>query len=142
MLLDEQTLTLETPVNNINPYTALKDINVVEPFSDEDRETMDMIREVLRKRNAIDRFGVTLLHDHFDVNDDEILLETCDPITRTLTIKPYRNEELKEADIDEDGYVQTNWRFDKNDPKSLLCLSYCTPVQGGHGPKHDRLFNI
>jgi len=131
MLLEENTLTLETPVNNVNPYTALKDIDAVDPFTDDDRETLDLIREVLRKRNAIDRFGVTLLHDHFEVNDDEVLVETCDPVTRTLTIKPYRNEQLKEADIDEDSYVQTNWRFDQNDPKNLLCLILCA------GPSHN-----
>ena len=137
MLLEENTLTLETPVNTVNPYTALKDIDIVDPFTDDDRETLALIREVLRKRNAIDRFGLTLLHDHFDVQDDEVLVETCDPVTRTLTIIPYRNEELKEADIDEDGYVQTNWRFDQQDPKSLLCLVYCSIVAGGHGKAHN-----
>lgn len=138
MLLDEQTLTLETPVNNTNPYTALKDIDVVEPFNDEDRETMEMIREVLRKRNAIDRFGITLLHDHFDINDDEVLVETCDPVTRTLTIKPYRNEELKEADVDEEGYMQTNWRFDENDPKNIFCLNLCQVTgNGSHIKPHN-----
>ncbi|OJJ22893.1 hypothetical protein BKI52_00650 [marine bacterium AO1-C] len=137
MLLEENTLTLEAPVNNVNPYAALKDIDVIDPFTDEDRETLELVREVLRKRNAIDRFGITLLHDHFEVNDDEILLETCDHETRTLTIRPYRNEELKEADIDEDGYVQTNWRFDQNDPKNLLCMTFCSRTNGFHIPKHD-----
>ncbi|HAS39053.1 MAG TPA: hypothetical protein DCS93_01175 [Microscillaceae bacterium] len=133
MLLEENTLTLETPVNTVNPYTALKDIDVIDPFNDDDRETLALIREVLRKRNAIDRFGLTLLHDHFDVNDDEVLVETCDPATRTLTIKPYRNEELKEADIEEDGYVQTNWRFDENDPQNLFCVQVCLAHTGGPG---------
>ena len=130
MLLEENTLTLETPVNNVNPYTALKDINEVDPFTDNDRETLALVREVLRERNAIDRFGVTLLHDHFDVNDDEVLVETCDPETRTLTIKPYRNEQLKEADINEDGYVQTNWRFDQENPKNLVCVVFCVSHNG------------
>ena len=136
MLLEENTLTLESPVNTTNPYAALKDIDLIEPFDDNDRETLALIREVLRKRNAIDRFGITLLHDHFEVNDDEILIETCDHETRTLTIKPYRNEELKEADENDEGYVQTNWRFDRNDPKSLYCLIACSTEGGGHGPKH------
>lgn len=139
MLLEENALTLETSINTTNPYAALQDIDVVDPFDEDDRETLALIREVLRKRNAIDRFGITLLHDHFDVNDDEILIETCDHETRTLTIKPYRNEELKEADIDEDGYVQTNWRFDRNDPKNLMCMIFCSRTQGTHLPTHEPL---
>lgn len=147
MLLGQNTLTLDTNEINvevkaptrtntptINAYKALKDINEVEPLTDEDHETLQMIREVLRQRNAIDKFGVSLLHDHFEVNEDEMLVETTDPITRVQTIKPYRNTELKEAKILEEGYVQTNWRFDKHDPKNLICLLACGT--GGHAPRH------
>ncbi|EAY24125.1 hypothetical protein [Microscilla marina] len=147
MLLGQNTLTLDTPETTVennasitraankttNAYHALKDINEVDPLTDEDHETLQMVREVLRKRNAIDKFGVSLLHDHFEVNEDEILLETHDPISRTLTVKPYRNESLKEADIDDDGFMQTNWRFDQDDPKNLLCMVYCTI---NHAPEH------
>lgn len=148
MLLGQNTLTLDTnertveakaPTratnNTINAYKALKDINEVDPLTDEDHETLQMVREVLRKRNAIDKFGVTLLHDHFEIHDDEVLLETTDPITRIQTIKPYRNEELKEAHIDGDNFMQTNWRFDQADPKNLICLTYCNTL-GGHSERH------
>jgi hypothetical protein len=150
MLLGQNTLTLDTNERTVeakaptrainktsNAYHALKDINEVDPLTDEDHETLQMVREVLRKRNAIDKFGVTLLHDHFEVNEDEVLLETTDPITRVQTIKPYRNEELKEADITKDGFMQTNWRFDANDPMNLMCLIYCSSAEGFHFPKHN-----
>lgn len=143
MLLENNTLTLDFPKketakapSSINAYHALQDINEVEPLTDEDQETLQMVREVLRKRNAIDKFGVSLLHDHFDINEDEMLVETTDPVTRTQTIKPYRNKELKEANILEDGYIQTNWRFDKNDPKNLICLLACSGGNGSHAPAH------
>lgn len=151
MLLGQNTLTLDTNERTVeakaptrainktsNAYHALKDINEIDPLTDEDHATLQMVREVLRKRNAIDKFGISLLHDHFDVNDDEILLETNDPVTRTLIIKPYRNEELKEADIDieENGFVQTNWRFDGNDPMNLICILGCVGNPAGHRTGH------
>ncbi len=150
MLLGQNTLTLDTNERTVeakaptrttnktsNAYEALKDINEVEPLTDEDHATLQMVREVLRKRNAIDKFGVTLLHDHFEIGDDEILVETTDIETRVQTIKPYRNEELKEANLGEEAYVQTNWRFDSNDPKNLVCLGVCFPLGGGHGKPHE-----
>lgn len=149
MLLGQNTLTLDTNERTVeakspasatnktnNAYEALKDINEVEPLTDEDHATLQMVREVLRKRNAIDKFGVTLLHDHFEIGDDEILVETTDIETRVQTIKPYRNEELKEANLGEEAYIQTNWRFDANDPKNLMCLGVCFPSGGDHGRSH------
>ncbi|WP_299459281.1 hypothetical protein [uncultured Microscilla sp.] len=151
MLLGQNTLTLDAPETTVennasitratnkttNAYHALKDINEVDPLTDEDHETLQMVREVLRKRNAIDKFGVSLLHDHFDINEDEMLVETTDPVTRIQTIKPYRNQELKEAKVLDDGYIQTNWRFDSNDPKNLICVLACST--GSHPSKHRPL---
>ncbi|MFE1559229.1 hypothetical protein ACFW6V_30110 [Streptomyces sp. NPDC058734] len=40
--------------------------------------------EVLDKHGNLDRFGLCLLHDHFPLAPDEIMVETNDPATRTL----------------------------------------------------------
>lgn len=39
---------------------------------------------VLEKHGNLDRFGLCLLHGHFPLATDEVLVETNDPATRTL----------------------------------------------------------
>lgn len=51
------------------------------------------LRDVLKKHNALDRFGITLLHKHFDVADDEIMLETTDVGNRTLHMQPIKTKD-------------------------------------------------
>ena len=111
----------QVPVQN-NPYTSLKDINDVDTkLSTFDRETMRQLHQVLRERNQVDRFGMTLLHDHFEVNDGETMIETHNPVTREITIKPYRNVELKESE----GLMDTSWRFDNTgEPIALFACTF------------------
>lgn len=52
------------------------------------------IAAVLQRHGKLDRFDLALRHGHFDVADDELLIETNDPATRTLSVKPYRLDEL------------------------------------------------
>ena len=84
---------------------SLPHINNVEPFSKNDEACFEEIREVLARHGKIGRFGITLLHSHFSVLDDEVLLEKCDPTNRTLTIKPAKAEDMKNP-------MGTNWRLD------------------------------
>ena len=49
----------------------LTDIDEVERLSESDQACFDDIREALRKHGKLQRFGVTLLHSHFPVQDDE-----------------------------------------------------------------------
>ena len=86
------------------------DINVIREIGQSDEDCLAEIREVLAKHNCLDRFGVTLLHTHFDMDDDEILMETCDPATRTLTITP-----IKKADMDPDDVIITNWSLNNGE---------------------------
>ena len=117
----------QVPVQN-NPYTSLKDINDVDTkLSTFDRETMRQLHQVLRERNQVDRFGMTLLHDHFEVNDGETMIETHNPVTREITIKPYRNENLKEGQ----ELQETNWRFDK-ETGGVQAFLFCIPTGTGH----------
>jgi hypothetical protein len=78
------------------------------------------VREVLARHGRLDRFGLTLLHSHFDLANDEILVETVDKAGRTLTTRPLS------AAATEPGatLVESSWRLDAPDghPRPL---TYC-----------------
>jgi len=96
----------------------LLDIKEVEPYNDKDKPVFDEIIEVLKKHNALDRFGLTLLHQHFDVPDDEVLIETTDVETRVQTIQP-----MKIKDVDASVTIETAWRLDSGQPvMGCLCI--------------------
>lgn len=107
-------------MHTLQQTTALRDIDDVRPRSVGDEECINEIREVLRKHGALQRFGVTLLHQHFPVAGDEILVETCDVENRTLTIQP-----AKQAEIGSGRVMETNWRLDTNTVTSG-CTQICT----------------
>ena len=57
----------------------LPDLHEVKPMGPDDANCLEQLREVLIRNGAVDRFGITLLHDHFEVQPDELLVETCEP---------------------------------------------------------------
>src|SRR5262249_39367548 len=63
-------------------------IENAEPLGCQDVALLTELREVLARHGALGRFGLTLLHEHFPVEDNEVLLETNDPLTRTLEMRP------------------------------------------------------
>ena len=74
----------------MNPiqYSDLRDIDDVHGFNESDAACLKEIEAVLMRHDRSDRFGIALLHKHFDLNDDEVLLEMCDTEARTLTLRP------------------------------------------------------
>lgn len=118
-------MSLETTVQN--PYATLQDITDIEPYNEErDGIVMKEVFKVLQKHNALERFGVNLLHNHFEVNTGEKMVETHDPVTRKLTIKPYRNSELREPE----NLQPTNWTFGEDG--KLIASQWCIPTETGH----------
>jgi hypothetical protein len=112
-------------------HEGLLDIDEVRPFSDEDKQCFAELREVLERHGALQRFGVTLLHNHFPVYEGEVLVEECDEEGRTLTLKP-----MKRGEVDEGTLMQTNWRLD-TEASVQGCVAYCLMDAGRHvGPKH------
>lgn len=80
-------------------------ISEVEPHSDRDNALFAELAEVL-KRDALDRFGISLLHRHFDINPGEVLLETTDIPSRVQTIRPVPHDEMTA-----DPRIETAWRL-------------------------------
>src|SRR4029077_2102417 len=109
-----------------------KDIEDVEPLNDSDLECLAEVRDVLKKYGKRERFGVALLHKHFDMFADEQLVEYTDAETRVLTIKPVKRDEAGQT-------IETIWELgDGEDNKVYLgCRVTCwTNVHGGHSRSH------
>jgi hypothetical protein len=109
----------------------LPNIDDVEPVSEKDKLCIQEVREVLRKHNATRRFGLCLLHEHFSLAEQEVLVESCDDENRVLTVRPVPLETVK------DKVMETSWRLDIERPTGR-CISYCEREDGPNGPSHVR----
>lgn len=108
-------------------WNTLKDIDEVRKIDDTDAPCLEEIRAVLEKHNCLDRFGISLLHSHFQVADDEILLETTDPAKREHWVRPVKRSELERGGV---VAQPTILRFDEAG-WSQHCG--CAPHSKGHG---------
>lgn len=81
-------------------------IDEVEALNPADEKCLEEIATILKKHNKLDRFGVTLLHKHFSVEGDEVLVEMTDEGKRIQTITAQKKEDLQNACL-----KQTAWRF-------------------------------
>ncbi|MDX6626734.1 MAG: hypothetical protein QOE56_1723 [Solirubrobacterales bacterium] len=104
---------------------APRRIEAVAPLGDADREVLADVREVLAKHGALDRFALTLLHSHFDLRDDEVLVEVVDASTRTLTIRPRPEGDQRVLG----DPIETSWRLDSPSGEPV-CVLYCYRPKG------------
>ena len=114
-------------------WADLKDIDEVEPIGVRDYECLAEIREVLKKHGKRDRLGVALLHKHFDMVGDEVLVEYSDKEERVLTIKPVKAGAAGNT-------VGTIYRLLDGGFESMMgCQQYCgKDVQGNHNSFHKQ----
>lgn len=108
----------------------LPDISEVSDISEEDKKCMKEVKEVLEKHGKSSKFGLTLLHKHFPIGDDEILVEVCDEENRTLKTKPQ-----KESEVDTENVIETNWRLDKEEA-IVKCNEVCVMRGTDHRSRH------
>jgi hypothetical protein len=111
----------------------LPDIGAVEPLNEKNAPVMAELYEVLKRHGALGRFGVTLLHQHFDIAEDEVLLERTDPVSRRQVIEP-----VKINTLDGKNPIQTSWRLDTGMP-SMYCV--CVEVGIPSAPRHEHFDN-
>jgi len=95
---------------------ALSDIA---PVSASDASVLRDVREVLERRNYLQRFGVCLLHDTIDLKKSEMLLETCDLFTRTLHCVAAGREDQRIS-----IGVETTWLW-STPAEAARCLREC-----------------
>jgi hypothetical protein len=101
--------------------------------SDNDRGCLDAIRDVLVKHGCLDRFGVTLLHKHFDMAPDEILVEEVHQADRTLVTKPVKVDVVR---AETPGIYETQWHWRPNLVRQVLqfCVVGAFPKKPQAGP--------
>jgi hypothetical protein len=110
-------------------WSSLSHIADLRPVDDSDGECLQEIRQVLQKHNRLSRFGVSFLHSHFDLEDDEILLETTDEEKREHYVRPVKKSYLADNGI---TVQSTVIGFDENGYHQYCG---CNPVSTGHHHK-------
>jgi hypothetical protein len=112
-------------------WSQLPRINEVDRGLDaSDRECLREVAQVLRAHGKEWRFGVNLLHSHFDLGEDEVLLETNDVRDNSLWIRPIPKAEVANEDI-----VETAWCLADGQPR-MGCV--CKKLGDDHAHHHNR----
>ena len=88
-------------------WSTLDHIHDVKPINDGDEACLTEIRHVLTKYGNLKRFGVALLHNHFDLKDDEVMMETTDLEERTHVVRPMTQAEIDENNIEVQSTIIT-----------------------------------
>lgn len=108
----------------------LPDIDDVRPVDETDQVVFDEVRALLERHGALQRFGLTLLHQHFDLTPTETLVEHIDKESRTLTIQP-------RSALDPARSIETSWRLDSPTGRQR-CEVMCERVPDRYGGGHRR----
>lgn len=124
--------------NDLAQWNHLSDIHDVQPLTDHDRACLDALRDVLEAYGCLERFGVNLLHKHFEMEADEILVEQVDEQARKLLTKPVKVD-LVAAEMASAVETQWHWRRDQQGALAQVCVSRCFPgnwQSPGHSNQH------
>jgi hypothetical protein len=113
-------------------WSQLRNMDDIKPLNDEDVDCLAELREVLRRHGKMDRLGVALLHSHFELSADEILLESTDEDTRTLITRPVKESEAGTNNIG------TIWMLQDGDVTTMSwCRKFCRSGFFGHSKAHN-----
>ena len=89
-------------------------------LTEEDAPLVNDLVAVLEKHNALDRFGIALLHQHFPIATDEVLCEDVDVRNRVLSTRP-----IKKETVAREPHTVTLWSLrDKTARMACVCHDY------------------
>ncbi|MFJ9033076.1 hypothetical protein ACIRQP_32050 [Streptomyces sp. NPDC102274] len=98
----------------------------------QDAKFVQDLAVLLEQHGNLDRFGLCLLHDHFALEDGEVLVETNDPEARTLRTQVEKADRTTHA-------KPSQWQFLPNAGNSsdgesggepYRAILLCTPSSG------------
>lgn len=115
-------------------WSQFSDIDQVQPVDEIDLDCLNELKAVLKKHGKQNRFGIALLHKHFDLQDDEMLVEFTNFKERKLEIRPVKKTSVSNV-------VETIWQisddYSRESGVSLVCQRYCgADIHGNHAPYH------
>jgi hypothetical protein len=110
----------------------LTDIHKVEHRLDSETSVFDEVLAVLKRHGVEKKYGLALLHKHFDLVEDEVLMEYTDLENRTLTTKPVRRSEAAAGNA-----IETVWSLDSGNA-ATACVVFCygNSSTGQHVAQH------
>jgi hypothetical protein len=128
--------------HNSQDYLALPDIDLTSAgiLAGDDYACLSETGRCLVEEHANERFGVTLLHSHFPVRDDEILVEEAHTDPQLITLRPVSGACS--------GLLATSVCFEgSGDPLELIGLEFTSEdalagVLPLGGPDHDVLTRL
>lgn len=115
-------------------WNELPDVHSAIEFSEKDAECLTELRQVLIKFGSLDRFGICLLHTHFEIEDDEILLETTNVEERTQFIRPVKIQDYEGKD--DLKLMTTALKLIEGDAIAVQRCG-CLRDKDGHTGRHD-----
>lgn len=122
-------------IENLNFFPTMwarfPDIDHLRPIDEKDLEMFQEIKTVLARYDAIERFGITLLHRHFDIKENECILEQTDVDRRRQVIEVTDSASLQKGKV-----IETQWAFDGGG--TLGCVGFCH-YNMGHRHIHNRV---
>ena len=129
--MNKTTTKIEVLQLTPTSWSEFPHVDDVRPVDDNDYLILNEIRNVLVKHNAVERFGVNLIHRHFDLKNDEVLFESTNEETRTQHV-----EVCPIADIaDHKNVLETQWVF--NGQRASYCIGKCH-YNSGHKHYHSK----
>ena len=125
---------MEALVMETVQWASLLDIDSIEPLNDDDAVVLEEIRQVLLRHKKLSRFGICLLHKHFEVAEDEVAIEYTDADRRVSTVVVEKKDALNVQGI------QTVWRLAANGQSmGTMCVRRCGPGGSTHRIVHQRV---
>jgi len=107
-----------------------QDLHDCEPLNEADFACMNDIRAVLEKHGKLDRFALHLIHKHFDIAEDEVLVEYSEATSREqfFRVEKSDSETARHA-------IPTTWTLEHIQPMARCVCAY---RQGsGHLGRHE-----
>ncbi len=120
----------------VTKWSNLLGVDEIPKISDADIECLNEVRAVLKKHNQLERFGISLLHKHFDIAEDEFLLETTDVTERTQLIRPAKLKDFE--DRDDVTLIATCIKLVEGNELMVACTK-CNATHGHHPMVHPDL---